>query len=107
MKVDDTKRDHDHKVGSNLAKAAQTTGLAHQSSRMGSKKEEGASSERPHIAVTGSVAGKAIPMTGDKKYFPEDQGDQSNQTVNWLYPFSCQSVCLASHRTSYASGISR
>ena len=79
VKVDDTKRDH--KVGSNLAKAAQTTGLAHQSSRKGSKKEEVASSERPHIAVTGSVAGKAIPMTGDKKYLPKDQGDQPNQTV--------------------------
>ena len=79
VKVDDTKRDH--KVGSNLAKAAQTTVLDHQSSRKGNEMKEASLSERPHIAATGLVAGKAIPMTGDKESFLKDQGDQPNQTV--------------------------
>ena len=39
------------------------------------------STERPHIAINGTGAGKAIPATGDKNFFLEDHGDQPNQTA--------------------------
>ena len=79
VKADATKRDH--KTGSNRPKTAQTAGLAQQSLRNGCKKKEVASTERPHIAATGTGAGKATPATGDKNYFLKDHGDQPNQTA--------------------------
>ena len=79
VKVDATKRDH--KTGSNRPKTAQTSGLAQQSVRNGSKKKEVASTERSHIAGKGTGVENVIPTTVDKNHFLKDHGGQPNQTA--------------------------
>ena len=75
-KLNDKKQDH--KVGSNLTKAAQNPVLAYQPSEKIKGKKDARTRERPHSAAASSVVGEANPTSGDKEGFLEDQVDQYN-----------------------------